>query len=352
MNEFIGNMLKFLSIESLMEKGWLELMQITMPLFLLFLVFFGLSFYIQHKRWKAVASVICALVVFVYLPYEFYRQSMVSARAHANVGEVQGNLQEFLDSASLAHAKGIVDKEAAASVLDEIIHGIKPDKKKELILISWLVAENEKNALAQIDGKQKTLADDLKSDLAAAKTEIIDSRPPVDKISETIVRKLDDDVKVLVEKKMQAFKEELDGSLDSFKDGINTFVQAELNNYQTKLAGITQQNVDELRNVSNRVNQALTEQVRKINQESLKKLDDTKESIEGLGAASDSGLRNITQQMKQLSAAIETAQKVAQKRNEILFEYNECMRTTGVLDLGGKGEQCKSKYQQDLSGLK
>lgn len=80
MNEFIGNMLKFLSIESLMEKGWLELMQITMPLFLLFLVFFGLSFYIQHKRWKAVASVICALVVFVYLPYEFYRQSMVSAR--------------------------------------------------------------------------------------------------------------------------------------------------------------------------------------------------------------------------------------------------------------------------------
>ncbi|MBX3616602.1 hypothetical protein [Nitrosomonas sp.] len=352
MNDFISNMLKFLSIESLMEKGWLELAQIIMPLFLLFLTFFGLSFYIQHKRWKAVASVICALVAFVYLPYEFYRQSMVSARAHTNVGEIQQNLQEFMDSANLTHVKGIADKGAAASVLDEMIHGIKSDKKKELILISWLVAESEKNALAQIDGKQKTLTDDLKSDLAAAKVEIIDSHPPVEKISETIVRKLDDDVKVLVEKKMQAFKEELDGSLDGFKDSINTFVQGELNNYQTKLAGITQQNVDELRNVSNRVSQSLAEQVKKVNQESLKKLDDTKESIEGLGAASDSSLRGITQQMKQLSASLETAQKIAQKRNDILFEYNECMRTTGMLDLGGKGEQCKSKYQQDLAGLK
>lgn len=348
MNEFISNMLKFISIESLIEKGWLEITQILMPVFLLFLVFLGLSFYIQHKRWKAAASVVCALTVLVYLPYEFYRQSMVAARANANISEIQSSLQNYLDSASLAHAKEIADQQAAASILDEMIHGLNQNKKKELVLISWLVAQNEKNSLAEIDGKQKSLADDIKSNLAAAKTEIIDSRPPVEKISDTIVKKLDDDVKLLVEKKMQAFKEQLDGSLDSFKNSINTFVQAELNNYQTKLAGITQQNVDELRNYSNRANQAFAEQVKKINEVSLRKLDDTKESIEGLGAASDSNLRNITQQVKQLSVALE----VAQKRNEIMFEYNECMRTTGMLDLGGRIEQCKAKYQQELAGLK
>jgi hypothetical protein len=341
-------MWKFVSIESLIERGWLEIVQILMPIFLLALVFLGLSFYIQHKRWKAAASIVCALIALVYLPYEFYRQSMVSARANANVGEIQGNLQSLLDSASLAHAKSIADKEAAASILDEMIHGLNQEKKKELVLISWLVAENEKNALNQIDSKQKSLADDIKSNLAVAKTEIIDSRPPIEKISDTIVKKLDDDVKVLIEKKMLGFKQEVDSSLDGFKESINTFVQGELNNYQTKLAGITQQNVDELKNYSNRANQAFAEQVHKINQVSMKKLDDTKESIEGVGAASETNLKNIAQQVKQLSASLE----IAQRKNEILFEYNECMRTSGLLDIGNKGEQCKSKLNQEMSALK
>lgn len=348
MNEFIAKILKFVSFESLVERGWLEIAEILMPVFLLALVFLGLSFYIQHKRWKTAASIVCALLALVYLPYEFYRQSMVSARANANVSEIQGNLQSYLDSASLSHAKGIADKEAAASMLDEMIHGLNQEKKKELVLISWLVAENEKYALNQIDSKQKSLGDDIKSNLAAAKVEIIDSRPPVDKISDSIVKKLDDDVKVLIERKMLGFKQEIDNSLDGFKESINTFVQGELNNYQTKLAGITQQNVDELKNYSSRANHAFAEQVNKINQVSLKKLDATKESIEGVGAASDTNLKNITQQVKQLSAALETAQK----RNDILFEYNECMRTAGMLDLGGKVEQCKVKYQQELSALR
>ncbi|MBS0300118.1 MAG: hypothetical protein JSR32_09375 [Proteobacteria bacterium] len=348
MNEFIAKMLKFVSLESLLARGWLELVQILMPVFILVLVFLGLSFFIQHKRWKAAASVVCALLAFVYLPYEFYRQSMVFARADANVSEIQGNLQNYLDSANLKHAKGIADKEVAASILDEMMHGLNQEKKKELVLISWLVAESEKNALNQIDGKQKSLGDEIKSNLAAAKTEIIDSRPPVEKISDSIVKKLDDDVKVLIERKMQAFKQEIDGSLDNFKENINTFVQGELGNYQTKLAGITQQNVDELRNYSNKANHAFAEQVNKVNQVSLKKLDATKESIEGVGAASDSNLKNIAQQVKQLSASLE----IAQKKNDILFEYNECMRTSGLLDIGNKGEQCKSKLQQDLNAFR
>lgn len=348
MNEFITKISKFVSIETLIERGWLEIVQILMPVFILVLVFLGLSFYIQNKRWKTVASMVCAVLALVYLPYEFYRQSIVSARADVNISEIRDNLRNFLDSASLTHAKSIADNEAAASILDEMIHGLNQEKKKELVLISWLVAENEKNALGQIDGKQKLLADDLKSNLNAAKIEIIDSRPPVEKISDTIVKKLDDDIKVLVENKMEAFKQEIDSSLDSFKDNINVFVQGELNNYQEKLAAITQQNVNELRNYSSRANQAFAEQISKVNQVSLKKLDDTKESIEGIGAASDTNLKNIAQQVKQLAASLETAQK----KNDILFEYNECMRTTGVLDLGGKGEQCKTQYQQSMSSLK
>lgn len=348
MNEFIAKFLHFISIEALMEKGWLEIALMLMPGFALVLVFLGLSFFIRGRRWKTAASVVCGMLMLIYLPYEFYRQSTIQARASANVGEIQNNLQQLLDSANLAHVKGIADKETAASLLDEMLHGLDQNKKKELVLISWLMAESEKDALNQLDGKQKILAEDIKSSLQATKAEIIESRPPVETISDSIVKKLDDDIKVLVEKKMQAFKQEIDDSLDGFKDGINTFVQGELKNYQSKLAGITQQNVDELRNFSSKANQAFADQVNKINQTSMKKLDDTKEKIDSLGSASETNLKNITQQVKQLSAALD----LAQKKNDILFEYNECMRTAGVLDLGGKGEQCRTKYNQDMNNLK
>ena len=106
--------------------------------------------------------------------------------------------------------------------------------------------------------------------------------------------------------------------------------------------------LDELRNYSNKANQAFADQVNKINQVSLKKLDATKESIDELGAASESSLKNITLQVKQLAASLD----VTQRKNDILYAYHECMRTAGVLDLGGKGEQCRTKYNQDMSNLK
>lgn len=349
MNEFITKIGKFVSFEALIERDWLEIVQILMPIFILALVFLGLSFFIQNKRWKTAASIVCAVLSLVYLPYELYRQSIILVRADANVSEIRGNLQNLLDSANLTHIQAIADKEVATNMLDELILGLNQEKKKDLLLIAWLVAENEKDSLNQIEGKQKVLADDIKSSLNATKTEIIDSRPPVEKISDTIVKKLDDDVKQLVEKKMRVFKQEIDSSLDGFKEGINTFVQGELNNYQEKLAGITQQNIDELKNYSGKANQAFAEQAKKINQESLKKLDETKQSIDGIGVTiSDINLKNIAQQVKQLSASLESAQK----KNDILFEYNECMRTAGLLNLGGKIEQCKSKLDQDMGSLK
>ena len=35
MNEFIAKVLKFVSIEALIERGWLEIVQILMPVFIL-----------------------------------------------------------------------------------------------------------------------------------------------------------------------------------------------------------------------------------------------------------------------------------------------------------------------------
>jgi hypothetical protein len=144
---------------------------------------------------------------------------------------------------------------------------------------------------------------------------------------------------------MQAFKQEIDSSLDNFKENINTFVQGELNNYQEKLAVITQQNVDELRNYSNKASQAFSHQANKTNQESWKKIDAAKDSIDEAGTTI---AQTVTQPVKQLAASIE----MAQKKNDMLFEYNECMRTAGLLDLAGKEQQCKSKLNQDMSSLK
>jgi len=349
MNEFIAKVLNMLSFDVLTGRSWLDILSILAPSVILIFVLLCFSFFLKNRKWRFSAYSVCLVLTLVFLPYELLRQSTAMARADANVNEMHSNLQELLNSAYLSHLNDVANKEVSSNILDEMIHGLDKEKKKDLILISWLIAENEKNALNQIDDKQKLLADEIKSSLNETKTEIIDSRPPVEKISDTIVKRLDDDINQLVENKMQAFKQEIDNSLDSFKEGINTFVQSELNNYQEKLAAITQQNVDELRNYSNRANQAFSDQVNKANQQSLQKMDATQESIDGIGAAiADINLKNVAQQVKQLSTSIE----LAQKKNDILFDYNECMRTAGLLDLGGKEEQCRTKLNQDMSSLK
>ncbi|WP_297325882.1 hypothetical protein [Nitrosomonas sp.] len=345
MNEFIAKVTNFISFDVLIGRSWLDIVSILTPSVLLIIGLFWLSYLIKFRKWRFSAYALCLALTLVYLPYELLRQATALARADANVNEMHDSLQGLLNSANLNHMNDIANKEVSADILDELIRGLDRNKKKDLILVSWLISENEKNSLNQIDDKQKSLADTIKSSLNETKTEIIESRPPIEKISETIVKRLDSDINQLVETKMQSFKQEIDSSLDNFKEGINTFVQGELNNYQEKLAVITQQNIDELRNYSSKANQAFSQQANRTNQESLKKIDAAKDSIDEAGTTI---AQTVTKQVKQLAASIE----LAQKKNDILFEYNECMRTAGVLDLAGKEQQCKTKLNQDMSSLK
>ncbi|PXW88916.1 hypothetical protein C8R34_10665 [Nitrosomonas sp. Nm84] len=345
MHEFIAKVTNFISLDVLIGRSWLDIVSILTPSVLLIIGLFCLSYFIKFRKWRFSAYFLCLVLTLVYLPYELLRQATAMARADANVNEMHSSLQGLLNSANLDHMNDVANKEVSADILDELIRGLDRNKKKDLILVSWLISENEKSSLSQIDDKQKLLADTIKSSLSETKTEIIESRPPIEKISETIVKRLDGDINQLVETKMQAFKQEIDSSLDNFKEGINTFVQGELNNYQEKLAVITQQNVDELRSYSSKANQAFSQQANRTNQESLKKIDAAKDSIDEAGTTI---AQTVTKQVKQLAASIE----LAQKKSDILFEYNECMRTTGVLDLAGKEQQCKTKLSQDMSSLK
>jgi hypothetical protein len=345
MNEFIVKVKDLISFDVLAGRSWLDFVSILAPSVILIILLFCLSYFIKFRKWRYTAYFLCTMLLFVYLPYELLRQTTAMARADVSVNAMHNNLENLLNSANFSHINQISDKKISADILDEQIRGLDREKKKDLILVSWLLAENEKNSLNYMDEKQQSLTDEIKSSITQTKAEIIESRPPVEKISDTIVKRLDSDMNKLVETKMQAFKQEIDHSLDSFKENINSFVQEELNNYQEKLAAITQQNVDELRNYSSKASHTFSQQANKANQESLKKIDAAKESIDEVGA---SITQTVTQQIKQLSAAV----ALAQKKNDILFEYNECMRASGLLDLAGKEQQCKTKLNQDMSSLK
>ncbi|MCE7913998.1 MAG: hypothetical protein DYH15_04775 [Nitrosomonas sp. PRO4] len=345
MNEFITKITNYISLDVLIGKNWLDYVTILAPSVLLIIGLFCLSLLIKFRKWRFTAYFLCALLALVYLPYELLRQATLMTRAETNVKEMQSNLQELLNSANLGHLNEVADQKTAASFLDDLKGGLNQDKKKDLILVSWSMAENEKHALSEIDHKQQSLANEIKASLNETKSEIIESRPPVEKISDSIVKRLDSDINQLVEKKMDAFKQEIDNSLDSFKEKINTFVQGELNNYQEKLAVVTQQNVDELRNYSSKATHAFSQHANRTNQESLKKIDAAKNKIDEAGATI---AQTVTQQVKKLTASIE----LAQKKNDIFFEYNECMRTAGLLDFAGKEQQCKTKLDQEMSSLK
>ncbi len=350
MNEYFTKVLQFFSFDVLVGRSWLDFVTILTPSVILIVGLFYLSvIFIKFQKWRIAAYGLCVLLTFVYLPYELIRQSTALARADANVKELQSNLHELLNTANLNHLQSATNQELSTEILDELIRGLEQDRKKDLLLVSWAIAENGKNALHQINDSQKSFADGIKSDLNKTKAEIIESRPPIEKISDSIVKRLDSDIDKLVETKMQSFRQEIDQSLDNFRDNINAFVQRELGTYQEKLAAITQQNVDELRSYSNKANQAFAEQVNKLNRESLQKMEATKKSIDGIGATiADVDLKNVAQQIKLITASIDRAQK----KTDILFEYNECMRTAGVLDLAGKEENCKTKLNQSMGGLK
>lgn len=350
MNELIATMTNFFSFDVLAGRSWLDFVQILAPSVILIIVLFYLSIiFIKFQKWRLAAYGFCIVLLVVYLPYELMRQATALARAEANVEAMHGNLHQLMNSANISYLDGAANHDVSAEILDDLIRGLDQKKKKDLLLVSWAISESGRNSLNQFNDAQKSFATDIKSSLSETKTEIIQSRPPIEKISETLVKRLDGDINQLVEAKMQSFRQEIDQSLNNFNDKINTFVQDELNNYQEKLTAITQQNVEELRNYSGKANQAFADQVNKINRESLQRLEATKKSIDGIGATiADVDLKNVAQQIKQISSSMD----VAQKKADILFEYNECMRAAGMLDLAGKEENCRTKLNQSMSGLK
>ena len=352
MNEYIAELSNLFSFDGLTnalnQRSWLEIAFILSPSVVLIFLLFGYTGFLKTKLWQLTIYIICFVLVAAYMPFELMRQSTEMSRAQANVDEMRNTLQEFMEAANLEYVNTLNNEEVAAGMLDELLNGLSAKQKKELIMISWLMAENEKQALGQIDDKQKLLADDIKTSVSTAKSEIIGSREPAEKISGDVVKKLETDVNHLLEERMSAFKQEVDKALDSFESDINSFIQVELDNYGEKLTAITQQNVDELKDYSSKVSRSIAYQVNKINQESLQRLDDTKVSIDGIGAAINNiDLQAVANQIKQLSSTVEKSQK----KNDILFEYNECMRTTGMLDLGGKKDECREKLDGALGGL-
>lgn len=352
MNEYIAELSNLFSFDALTnalnQRKWLEIALILSPSVVLIFLLFGYIGFLKSKLWQWTIYTVCFVLVVVYMPFELMRQSTEMSRAQANVDEMRSTLQEFMETANLEYVNSLNNEEVAAEMLDELLNGLNAKQKKELIMISWLMAENEKQALDQIDDKQKVLADEIKTSVSTAKSEIIESRAPVEKISGDVVKRLETDVNHLLEERMSAFKLEVDKALDGFENDINSFIQTELDNYGEKLAAITQQNVDELRDYSSKASRSIAQQVNRINQESLQRLDDTKVSIDGIGAAINNiDLQVVVKQIKQLSGKVEKAQK----KNDILFEYNECMRATGMLDLGGKKDECRETLNSALGGL-
>ena len=348
MNEYIAEFSNLFAFDVLAERNWLDITLILAPSIILIMALLGYRFFLNTKKWKITIYATCLTLTLAFLPYELLRQSTEMSRAQANIDEIQIGLQTLLNEANLTHLNDIANQEVAAETLDQLIHGLDHQKKKDLIMISWLMAENEKLSLNQIDNKQKSLADEIKSSLSDTKSEIIDSRTPVEVISGDIVNRLDAEINHLIEGKIQAFKQEIDVSLETFQQGINSFVQSELNNYEEKLAAITEQNVAALRNYSDNAKQAFAQQASKTNRESLQRLDDTKQQIDGIGVAIGKiNLQDVIQQVQSLQTSVEQSQK----KNDIMFEYDECMRSTGLFDLSGQQEQCKENLNKALAAL-
>ncbi len=344
LNNLIGKWVSGFSINVITDRTLIELASILTPSIILILVLFGVAVSLENKTWRSFNLWICLLITIFYLPYELYRQSNNLVKAQSNVDEIQTNLKLLLDSASLSHIGNLIDKEVSSNVLEEIHSG----DKKDLLYISWLLSENEKRLLAEQEHKQKIIVDELKLALSNLKQEITETQQPVEKIANDILSRIDGTISQLIENKIQLFNQTLNQSLENFQNEINTFVQNELNTYQAKLTEITQHNTDELQNYTRTAKQTFLDQINLANKESLQKLDETTKNIDQMKAALGGiNFDQVANQVQQLSNSI----KLAQERNEALFEYNECIRTAGIIDLIGKEEDCKKKLNTRLNEL-
>lgn len=345
LNNLIGKWISGFSINTITDRTWIELASILAPSALLILILFGIAVSLENKTWRSFNLWICLLITVFYLPYELYRQSNNIVKAQTNIGEVQTNLKQLLDSANLNHIGNLVNEEMSSDVLGEMIHS---GEKKDFLYISWLLNENEKKLSAEQENKQKMIVDELKVTLSNLKQEIIETQEPVEKIANDILSRIDGTISQLIENKIQHFNQALNQSLENFQNEINRFVQNELNTYQEKLTEITEHNTNELQSYTRTAKQTFSDQISLTNKESLQKLDETTKNIDQMKAALGGiNFEQVVSQVQQLSNSI----KLAQERNEALFDYNECIRTAGIIDLIGKEEDCKKKLNNRLNEL-
>ena len=348
LNEFIAGWINGFSLSMITDRSWFEITSILAPSIILILVLFGFSFTLQNRNWRIVTYTVCLLLTLLFLPYELFRQSAALSKAQTNISEMQTRLKGLLNASELNHIENLADKEVASSMLEETIDNLEQKEKKELILISWLIAENEKQSLRLHEDKQKLFFDEIKSSLNEAKGEIINTREPVDKISDDIVKRIDGDISHLIGNKMQSLNQAFDHSLKTFQQEINSFVQNEFKTHEERLATLTQKSIDELRNYTSKAGQELDNKIRDIDRESSHKLDETQKNINHLeGTIENIDLDKIVAHIKQLSGSID----LIQKQSDVQFEYNECIRTVGWLDLIGKEEECKNKLYMNMNNL-
>lgn len=352
LNEFIANLLNNFSVSIVTDRSWFEIASILTPSVILILTLFGFSFTLQKRNWKIVTYVACLLLTLLFLPYELFRQSAAISKAQANIGEMQASLKTLLNASDLNQIENLADKEVASSILEEMISNLDQKEKKEVLLISLLTAENEKQSLRFLEDKHKHFSDEIKSSIIEAKKEIINTREPVDKISGDILKRIDEDISHLIENKMQSFNRVIDHSLETLQQGINSFVQNELKTYEETLVTLTQKGIgelgNELKNYTSETKQEIANQIKDMNNEPLQKLDATQKSIDQLGnTVGNINLDKVVIHIKQLSTSID----LLQKQNEVQFKYTECIRNVGWIDLVGKEEECKKKLYTNMNEL-
>lgn len=371
MNEFVAWLINVFTLGVVVERSRLEIVSILAPSILLLIGLYGISFFFKNKFLKKTIYVLCLLFTLVFLPYELIRQATDMSKADANVAMTQMQLKELLSEYQLSHLESFADKEMTSNALEKSRQNLSEDRKQELLLVSWLIAENKKQSEVAQEESNQLLVSNIRADLDRVTEEIINSRTPVDAISDDILDRIDGDVSDLIDIKMESFNNQIDQSLSGFKEGINTFIQvkldeyevsmdsitqrninemsgftdqiknsfdARLNEYEGSMDSITQKNADELRNFTDQAKNAFAEQVNQSNQASLDKLQDTKKSVDDFGTKlAGINLGKVLSDVQQLEVLI----KEIQERNEALFDYNECLRTVGIIDFAGKEEKCR-----------
>lgn len=348
MKEFAIELINALPLNAVEERSWFEIVSILAPSVLFISVLFGVSFFLREKYLKQTIIIVCVVLTLFFLPYELFRQASNISKADEKINVTQSQLKELLAVSDLVHLEPLVDKEVASDMLAGLIYNLSDEQKQAFIFMGWLIAENEAKIKQYVDDRYQSLDEEVKLGLHNATNEIISSRMPTEKISEDILVRIDDDVSQRIEQKMAAFNQDIDQSLGDFQKKLNLFIQSQLDEYKQTLVKITQKNTNELENYADRARISFATQLNRSSRASLRQLEDTKRSVDDIGTElASANLKSLTSDVKNLSLLIEETQK----KNDILFKYNECIRLVGFFDFSGKEAQCRVEMKRSLEKL-